>query len=127
MIYIASPYSHQDKDVMEMRFEQACYFAAEGMAHGFMVYSPIAHCHALAAMHNLPTSAAHWQAFNQHFLDLSDYMVVLRLAGWEQSVGVKEEVAYMKKAKKQILIAGVPAPEEMSFYSFCEKFWTIQL
>lgn len=45
MIYLASPYSHPDPAVEELRFEAACEAACKLMQQGHHVFSPIAHTH----------------------------------------------------------------------------------
>lgn len=41
IIYLASPYSHPDKDVRELRFIQITEYAAEQVSKGNIVFSPI--------------------------------------------------------------------------------------
>jgi len=48
MIYLASPYHHADKDVMEDRFHKVAMATAHLLSKGLIVYSPIAHNHYLA-------------------------------------------------------------------------------
>lgn len=41
IIYLASPYSHEDKHVRELRFIQVTDYAAKQVALGNIVFSPI--------------------------------------------------------------------------------------
>ncbi len=45
MIYRASPYYHEDKEVRIDRLVKACFAAAELMKREIDVFSPIAHSH----------------------------------------------------------------------------------
>jgi len=47
MIYLATPYSHDDPEVMEERFALVTATAAQLMLAGYVVYSPITHGHAV--------------------------------------------------------------------------------
>jgi hypothetical protein len=59
LVYLASPYTHADKAVMEDRFRAACRYAACLMRRGINVFSPIAHSHPIAQF-GLPPD---WQFF----------------------------------------------------------------
>jgi hypothetical protein len=95
MIYLASPYSHPDPEVRQARHDAACRCAARLMAGGQVVFSPIAHSHAIAAF--LPPvlcmSWGFWKSQDFPLLEKADTLLVLRLDGWEQSVGVAAEIA----------------------------------
>ena len=91
MIYLASPYSHPDSGVREQRFHQACYAAAQLLASGLTVFSPIVHGHPLVA-HGLPTDWPFWERFDRDHLVRCDEVVVLMLEGWRESVGVAAEI-----------------------------------
>jgi len=101
LIYLASPYSHQDEETRTRRFQEACKAAAMLMRTGATVFSPIAHSHSIVMESNVRTDADFW--LNQDFLllDKSDALVVLMLEGWKESAGVKAEV---KRAEHQ----GIP-------------------
>ncbi len=92
LIYLASPYSDPLASTQELRFEQACSATARLMERGWMVFSPIVHCHPLAARHHLPTDAAYWEKYNRTMLSHSDELWVLHLTGWRESVGVAGEI-----------------------------------
>ena len=92
MIYLSSPYSHPEALVRAARFRLACEAVAKMLRAGEHVISPIVHCHPVAIAHDLPTDFAFWQAYNRDTLKRCDRMVVLKLAGWEESVGVAGEI-----------------------------------
>jgi len=96
LTYIASPYSHESHEsheVMRHRFEAVCDYAGQQMTAGNVVYSPIAHSHPIAVRGGLPTDWGFWQTFDHVMLTRCDAMTVLMLPGWDESVGVKSEVA----------------------------------
>lgn len=92
MIYLASPYSDPSPIVREHRFEVAQYFTAYWLKRGTIVFSPIVYCHDLAIAHSLPTDFAFWQNFNEKMLNRATELWVLRLPGWENSIGVNSEI-----------------------------------
>lgn len=96
IIYLASPYSHPNPAKRQWRYELACKVAALLMRDGHLVYSPIVHSHPLTA-YGLPANWEYWRAMDEAMLRRCDALAVLRLPGWEQSVGVQAELALAKE------------------------------
>ena len=96
LIYLASPYSHPDRQIQEQRFQAACQQAALMMQAGDLVFSPIAHTHPIAAF-GLPGDWEFWQAYDRAMLERCDELAVLQLDGWEESIGVQAEIAIAKE------------------------------
>lgn len=97
MIYLASPYSHQDKLIMKTRFLLAEQVTATMLMRGEFVYSPIVHCHELAQKFDLPTDFRFWQRYNFDMLRRADAFYILAIPGWEVSVGLTAEHAVAKE------------------------------
>lgn len=91
MIYLASPYSHPDAMIRRQRFHAACRAAANLLASGLTVFSPIVHGHPLVD-HGLPTNWPFWERFDRDHMTRCDEVVVLMLDGWRESVGVAAEI-----------------------------------
>ena len=93
-IYLASPYSHDDASVREERFECACIAAAGLMQRGHIVFSPVAHSHAVAKFlpHKLWLDHDFWMKQDMEILLNCTELVVLMIEGWEDSKGVKREI-----------------------------------
>lgn len=103
LIYLASPYSHQDPEVRQDRYEQACQAAADLIGEDVFVYSPIAHTHNIALkMPSKPLSFSYWQNFDFRMINACDELMVRRLDGWEDSVGVEAEIEYARKTGKPV-------------------------
>jgi hypothetical protein len=96
LIYLASPYSHPDTEVMEERFNQSRLFAARAVKAGHNVYSPIVHSHMLAQALELPRTWDFWKAHDIPMLLRCDVLWVLALPGWKISRGVTEEIQAAK-------------------------------
>ena len=92
MIYLASPHSHPDPAVREDRYRQVCRVAADFFASGTYVYCPIAHTHQIAqSMHDAMSWDA-WRAYDTYMLSLCEMLIVVKLDGWEESLGVAAEI-----------------------------------
>jgi hypothetical protein len=101
MIYLASPYTDADPAVRQWRFESACRAAAALTCQGKTVFSPIAHSHAICAF-GVPLDWQFWARHDRRYLEVCDEVVVLTLDGWQESVGVRAEIAIAQKLGKPI-------------------------
>lgn len=109
LIYLASPYSHEDTAIRDERFNIVCRVAARLMAQGHLIFSPIAHTHPIAMAGELPTGWDFWQKYDHAHLDAAAQVWVLRIDGWDRSTGVKAEIDYaMSKGKPVAYICPTP-------------------
>lgn len=102
MIYLASPYSHPTPAVKEQRFQGVLKAAADLMAQGEIVFSPIAHCHPIAVTFGVPGNWEYWEKYDKAFIEVCDRFIILKLEGWETSVGVEAERKYAASLGKNI-------------------------
>ncbi len=93
-LYLASPYSHEKKEVEEVRYEANLHVASQLFRLGHIVYSPIVAWHEAAKRHRLPTGYGAYQELNKFFIEQMQEFWVLDLAGWEKSIGVQAETNY---------------------------------
>lgn len=105
MIYVASPYSHMDYVVRDMRYQETQSYVATLFEKKLWAFSPIVHCHALAHAFDLPTDAEYWKEYNLHMLARADELHVLQLTGWAESEGVRNEIFFWKALKHDAQIA----------------------
>ena len=94
MKYLASPYSHPSKHIRMLRYINARACVGHFLLLRDWVYSPIVHCHPLALEEELPTDAAFWEDYNQNMMDRAAALYVLKLPGWDTSIGVDMEITY---------------------------------
>ena len=99
MIYLASPYSHEDASVREDRYRQVCLAAAMLKQQGSVVFSPIAHSHGIALCLSSDESKdfAYWSKFDLAILGMCNVLMVLTLLGWDSSVGIRAEIAEARR------------------------------
>lgn len=91
--YVASPYTHPSPEIVEARFRAVEEIVAGLLRKEVYAYSPIVHCHELAKRYELPTSFSFWAEYNYAMLDKASMLIVVKLPGWETSVGVTAELA----------------------------------
>ena len=95
--YLASPYTHPDPAVKESRYRTALFATARLLEKKIWVHSPIVHCHHLALEAGLPDSFDFWMEYNFAILAQAKELLVLRMDGTDESVGVRSE---MKEAER---------------------------
>jgi hypothetical protein len=93
-IYIGSPYTHEDPSVVEERYRTARKISSDFYVRGIHVFSPITHWHEAAKVHELPTQAYDWREYDWAMLGNSRGLVVVKDAGWTNSVGLKLEIGW---------------------------------
>ena len=102
LIYLASPYTHADDMVMELRAARIAQIAAKLQAENTDVafFSPIAHGHALAVTRegaNLPVTYDFWKNHCETFISKCDELWVVCIPGWGDSLGVEAETVYASR------------------------------
>lgn len=105
LLYLVAPYSHDYPRVREKRFQLINEAAAHLMRWGFYVFSPISHCHPIALAGGLPTGFDYWRGYDEAMIGACGALVVLQLAGWEMSVGVKAEIGIAERMKLPVVFA----------------------
>lgn len=104
-IYLAGPYSHLDREVRVDRFHKLNAMAAALMQspEGHVVFSPISMTHPIAEQHELPLNWEFWERNDRAFIQWCEILAVVKLPGWEESVGVKAEIAIANEMEKTIV------------------------
>ena len=98
LIYLAAPYTHKSKHIMNERADMISHKAAELIKNGFMVFSPITYGHALIEyLKHDAVSFEFWKNFDKLMLGKCNKMLVLCLDGWLESVGVLSEIEYAEE------------------------------
>lgn len=91
MIYLASPYSHEDPAVMEERYQQALEVSSQMLSAGNVVFSPVVYGHHFAIQHGHGVDFNTWEMFNITMLRHAAGMAILKLPGWKESKGIAAE------------------------------------
>ena len=98
LVYIASPYSHDDSRIVNDRFDKVRDYTASLMQSiydtGCVPFSPILHCHEMAQVHDLPKGHEYWMVVDKTILRHCDELWVYMLDGWQESAGIKMEIEF---------------------------------
>jgi hypothetical protein len=98
-IYLAIPYSHEQKEIMERRFAFVTRYAACIASSEVLPFSPITHSHEMAKHGDLPRTWDFWRTQDIPFLDWADELRVLQAEGHNDSEGVNSEIQYWMEKK----------------------------
>jgi hypothetical protein len=124
LIYLASPYSHEDATVREARYRQACEFNGKCFEKGLTVFSPIVSSHVLAVDYVKDPKALgfdFWRRYDLAVLRHCGAIWVLQIDGWQASKGIAAEL----EAAKAVDIPGyyvTPDSDPMeTFEAMCSE------
>ena len=93
--YIASPYSHPCEHVIADRVNKVEKVVSALLSWDRVVpFSPVVYTHGIQKAGVVPRCG--WYHFDLTFLKRADALIVLKLDGWESSVGVAMEIAFAK-------------------------------
>ena len=102
-VYLGCPYTHENVHVRAHRFKKVSKYAAEIMAQGHLVFSPISHSHQICVEADLPIDFEFWQELDNSFLEWCTVMMVLKLPGWEESKGLEAEIKIAEFMGKEVI------------------------
>ena len=95
--YLASPYTHDDPAVRQKRYEDVMEVVSVFVLKNEGVYSPVLHFHPLVVKHAIPTDYDFWEDLILSMLRRARDLVIVKIDGWETSVGLREEYLYARR------------------------------
>ena len=102
-LYLATPYS-QYEGGLDCAAAVACRYAGRLIQLGLPIFCPIAHSHGIAEEAGLPYCDHNiWLPLDRVFIKHAAGLIVLQMAGWEVSRGVRQEIKWFEEAGKPIL------------------------
>ena len=93
LYYLASPYTHPNKNVKKRRAEEVTKAAVDLLHLGVYTFAPIAY-NAPWEKYHIPGDWAFWEDFDKTFVERCDAILVLKLDGYKESVGVNAEIEF---------------------------------
>jgi hypothetical protein len=99
--YLACPYSHEDPKVKQWGHNRVNQVAHDLMRQGIYVYSPLTHNVPLAHL-GIHGNWLTWSTFDHEMLSRCDCLIVLKLEGWQHSMGVQAEIKRAEALGKTI-------------------------
>jgi len=113
IVYLGCPYSMgetSNADDRSLRYEQVTRAANILFRSGLNVYSPITHHHQVQKHRPTKMTTREWLQLDFGYLRHCEMLFVLKLDGWEKSLGLISEIEFAKD--NQIPIVYVePNPE----------------
>ena len=100
IMYLASPYSHPDEAVRNLRYLAARDTAAQLMLDGTLVFSPIVHCRWLSVDCGLRDDMDFWREYDFAMIEALPRFGILELPGWSRSKGIKEETDFANSIER---------------------------
>jgi hypothetical protein len=97
VVYLAAPFSHPDENVLEQRFESINRAAHYLFNKGVAVISPISQCWPIAKQCGMRTDFEWWSWYNGIIISRCNKLIVLKLDGWLESIGVQGEIKIAKE------------------------------
>jgi hypothetical protein len=89
--YLAIPYSDNNSEIMDFRAAVSDYIFSELAKEGRIVYAPISSCHSIAKKYGLPRTFEFWKKMCIEFVSSVHKIIVIKLPGWQSSVGLTAE------------------------------------
>lgn len=97
IIYVASPYNHSDKNVIERRMKIVNRYCADLFNEGYTFISPLSTGHAFVTEKpDIDTSFEHFKEWCENLMTISTEIHIICQDGWDVSNGVKFEIEYAK-------------------------------
>lgn len=104
VIYIASPYTHEDYDVMEERYQKAVDACRRVIEMGHCPISPIVQSHPVAVKHKMGLSFDFWEEIDFKLIERCDELWILYIDGVNTSEGVVREKEYADRIYKPVRV-----------------------
>lgn len=104
-IFLAGPYGHADREVVERRFQEANGVAAKIARSGSAVFSQISMSHPINGhLHGLDKTGIGnlWAPIDRVFMDAMDEIIVIDGPGWRESAGVKREMEFFESKGRRV-------------------------
>ena len=118
LIYLASPYTHPDKDIEEERFDVVNRVTAKLICKGLFVFSPISYSHSILTTNNnilnIPSGWEFWSRFDKLIIEKCGELWVLVIPGWVTSKGIAAEVKFARSLDIPVKYLD---PESLNLYT----------
>lgn len=99
--YLATPYTKYGPG-LQRACKDAANVAGRLLQNGVMSYSPIVHGHMLATCAGIATDYHVWIPHNKEMMRRCDALIVAHLPGWDQSVGIADEIVFFENLARPI-------------------------
>lgn len=94
--YVATPYTNHPMGCADA-FEMACDVTAFLIDNGVKAFSPIVHCHLMDDYITTEDTHPLWMELDKSLLYRSSGLLVVKMKGWLQSKGIKQEIEWAEE------------------------------
>ncbi|NWK78190.1 DUF1937 family protein [Aquitalea sp. LB_tupeE] len=104
-IFLACPYGHADKVIVEHRFQIASAVAATMLRSGATVFSQVSMSHPINGyLTGLDPAAIGrlWGPVDTVFMEAMEELIVIDEPGWKESAGVAREIAFFQQRDRRV-------------------------
>ena len=101
-IFVISPYSDPDQDVVNEHVWGAEEYLATLIKQGHVAFSVIVAFSDFCEKYQIDSNYDYWEKYCQQMIESTHVVHVLMLDGWEDSVGVQAEIAHARSLGKLI-------------------------
>lgn len=104
-IFLACPYGHADKTVVEQRFEISNIVAAQIIRNRAAIFSQVSMSHPINRhLTNLDKAgiASLWTPVDAVFMGAMEELIVVDVPGWQESAGVAREIDFFKARNRRV-------------------------
>jgi hypothetical protein len=104
LFYLATPYTKYSLGIEEA-YKAACAQTALLLEAGIPIFCPIAHTHGPAIVGKIDPSINNtlWIKLDQEFINVCRAVIVCKLGGWDQSIGVRMEIDEFERQGKPVV------------------------
>jgi hypothetical protein len=126
LYFVSSPYSDPKLEVKAERKNQTTMAVNALLKQGVYAITPLEKLEAVS-YGGLPDNFDFWGKYSLGLLEKCDGMIVLRLPGWDQSTGVKAEIAYAQSRRIPVVHANLEdlINRDSLFYANWHQFFKI--
>jgi hypothetical protein len=102
LTYIACPYGHPNREVIDYRMEMFYKVDAHLVRQGKFPISPMNKIY-MVEKEKLDTSWNFWEDYSYALIHCCVNLVVITVKGWKESYGVQKEIEYAKSLGLEII------------------------
>lgn len=118
MVYLASPYTHIQPEMMQVRYKHVMEITAHLIRKSIFVFSPIVHCHNMANTYNFPVEYDFWKRYSESAINSCSSLMIAAIDGWKESLGVRSEYNFAVAEGKTI---GMITPLDLGGYELIDE------
>lgn len=100
--YLASPYTHPNRNVEDRRAKAITYIAGQLVKAGEFIFCPIAHAHAMNRLCGIGGAFEYWRKYDEMMISVCNELLVCTMQDWTKSTGVTGEIAFTREQGKMI-------------------------